>query len=82
MAKKEYLRFDPTDRWYARPEDTIGGWCIVNHPTLTPATMDHRKGDPSGHVMRNIQVVADFMFEDAAKHIAKLHNDWLENPQI
>lgn len=52
-----------TNKWYARENDTIGGWCVM--PIDAP---------PSSGIFD----VADFTTEDAARHIAKLHNDWLK----
>lgn len=62
--------------WFVQPEDTMGGWCIMNHPTLTPSKLDHRHGDPSGHIAAGIGVITDFISKEAAEHIVKLHNDW------
>jgi hypothetical protein len=50
-------------RWYARPNDLIGGYCVM--PVDEP---------PSS----GIPEVADFMDEHTAQHVAKLHNDWLD----
>lgn len=78
MDKAKEYKPDLLARWYAVPDDMIGGWCIMNHPTITPATLDSRRGDPSGHQQRGIACIGDMMFEEAAHHIAKLHNDWLD----
>ncbi len=51
------------EQWFAQPEDTIGGWCVTSSP------------EPPSAGLRN--VVADFVNEDAARHIALLHNTWL-----
>jgi hypothetical protein len=50
-------------RWYARPNDLIGGWCVM--PVDEP---------PSG----GMPEVADFIRQEAAGHIAALHNQWLD----
>jgi hypothetical protein len=58
-------REDPlTVPWYAQPDDLIGGWCVM----LTD--------DPPS--AGGIQV-ADFCHEGAARHVAELHNGWLES---
>lgn len=51
-----------TYQWFAQPNDLVGGWCVM--PVDEP---------PSYGVME----VADFTTREAAEHIAKLHNDWL-----
>lgn len=54
-------------RWYAMPEDTIGGWCVMDTPEL-PST---GKG----------YYIADFIAgEAAARHVTDLHNAALEGP--
>lgn len=59
-------------RWFARPNDLIGGWCVM------PVDEPPSQGVPE---------VADFTTRELAEHIAQLHNDWLdvikrkENPQ-
>jgi hypothetical protein len=49
--------------WYARPNDLIGGWCVM------PADEPPSSGPPE---------VASFASETVAQHIADLHNEWLE----
>jgi hypothetical protein len=49
--------------WYAQPNDLIGGWCVM--PADEP---------PSG----GLPEVADFLTQEAAEHIALLHNQWLD----
>jgi hypothetical protein len=49
--------------WYAKPNDLIGGWCVMP-VDATPAEC-------------NIPEVADFTTEKLARHIAKIHNEWL-----
>lgn len=49
-------------RWYAMPDDLIGGWCIM------------LSQDPPS---RGGYGVGDFISEEAAKHVAQLHNTWL-----
>lgn len=51
-------------RWYARENDVIGGWCVM--PVDQP---------PSGGVPE----IADFTARENAEHIARLHNEWLSN---
>lgn len=53
-----------TNKWYAYENDLIGGWCVM--PIDAP---------PSSGIFD----VADFIDEDAAKHIAELHNYWLRS---
>lgn len=48
-----------TSRWYAHPNDLVGGWCVT-FVDLPPS-----QGAPS---------VADFLSERAAQHIVDLHN--------
>lgn len=45
--------------WYARPDDTIGGWCI------TAVDLPPSAGYPT---------VGDFLSRDIAEHIVALHN--------
>jgi hypothetical protein len=57
--------YDPmTMSWFAQPDDLIGGWCVM----LTDEP-------PS---VGGIQV-ADFCHERVARHVAELHNGWLES---
>jgi hypothetical protein len=51
-------------RWRAQQDDLIGGWCITD--------ADDPRTPAEGAV-----TVADFVSEDAAKHIAELHNEWM-----
>lgn len=51
-------------KWYAKPNDLIGGWCVMD----TDATPGES----------NRPEVADFTSERMANHIAYLHNDWVE----
>ena len=51
-------------KWWAKPNDLIGGWCVMPDDT-TPATSTDYE-------------VADFCSKEAAEHIAELHNAWLE----
>jgi hypothetical protein len=53
-------------RWYAKPNDLIGGWCVM--------PLDE---SPSG----GMPEVADFIMQEAAEHIAFLHNQWLAREQ-
>ena len=55
-------------RWYARPDDLIGGWCVmsVDRP---PSRCDWWFG---------LGEVASFAGEAEARHMADLHNAWLE----
>jgi hypothetical protein len=49
-------------RWYAKPDDLIGGWCVMDIDE-TPRL----SGRPW---------VATFCSEQVARHIADLHNRW------
>ena len=53
--------------WYARPDDTIGGWCVM------PADVPPSAGSHPA--------VADFVRERDARHIAWLHNEWLHRKE-
>lgn len=53
-----------TQFWRTEQNDEIGGWCVVVNRQGTPAT-----GNPS---------VASFVHEQHARHIAELHNEWLD----
>lgn len=57
-----------TGRWYVTVDDLVGGWCLltVNLPGLH--AHDYRVHGP---------VVAAFMDEQTAHHIAGLHNERL-----
>ncbi|MGK5496362.1 DUF2493 domain-containing protein [Streptomyces sp. URMC 125] len=51
--------------WKAQEDDLIGGWCVTPlEDSRTPA-----EGAPT---------IADFVSEDDARHIADVHNKWLE----
>lgn len=49
--------------WYAKPNDVIGGWCVMPVDKLPSEA--------------GIQEVADVVTEAQAQHIAYLHNMWL-----
>lgn len=51
--------------WYAQPNDLIGGWCI----TTTDMPLSAGAFE-----------VADMFTEEVARHIVRLHNDWLHQP--
>lgn len=51
-------------RWAAMPNDVIGGWCVMAGD-IPPS----RAREPE---------VADFVTQEAAEHIAGLHNKWLD----
>lgn len=48
--------------WYARPDDLIGGWCVM------PRNLPPSSGWPPP---------AEFLDEGLARHVAELHNRWL-----
>lgn len=58
MPKTGYLKVP----WFAKPNDTIGGWCVM--PVDEPPSY-------------GVPEVADFITQELAEHIAKLHNEWL-----
>lgn len=51
-------------RWYAKPNDLIGGWCVM-YVDETPA-------------VSGLPEVAGFTTERMATHIAYLHNNWVD----
>ena len=58
---ESYLRV----RWFAKPNDLIGGWCVM--------PVDATPGEA------NLPEVADFTTELMANHVAYLHNQWLKD---
>lgn len=54
-------------RWYAKPDNLIGGWCVMD--------IDATPGESSR------SPVADFSSERMARHVAYLHNQWVKNDQ-
>jgi len=53
--------------WYPRPNDLIGGWCVM------PSNEPPSSGGPE---------VADFCTERLARYIAELHNASLDGDQV
>lgn len=53
--------------WFAKPNDLIGGWCVMAIDE-TPAKADEPE-------------VADFIDEETARYIADMHNDHLKRHQ-
>lgn len=51
--------------WYPKPNDLIGGWCVMN-VDKPPSEVDNKTEFD----------VADFIPEPAARHIAALHNNY------
>lgn len=51
-------------RWYPKPNDVIGGWCVMD--------VDESPGKA------NRPEVADFIDYPIAKHVADLHNNYLK----
>lgn len=51
-------------RWYVHPDDLIGGWAVMN-VDKPPSQADYRLYEVS---------VADFLTEEAARHMVELHN--------
>jgi hypothetical protein len=50
--------------WYAKPNDVIGGWCVMD-VNATPGEAEKYE-------------IADFISQEIAEHIAELHNNWLK----
>jgi hypothetical protein len=57
-----------TQRWYAHPNDIIGGWSVLNVDTRV-SQANHRRGEHE---------LGTFMSEPIARHIVELHNAHLE----
>jgi hypothetical protein len=51
------------DKWYAKPDDLIGGWCVMD-TDMTPGEANRPE-------------IACFISEKLARHIAYLHNQWV-----
>lgn len=52
-------------RWKAQEDNVVGGWCVTREDLPgTPAD-----GNPA---------LCDFATEDIARHVAHVHNEWLE----
>lgn len=54
-------------RWYAHPDDLVGGWCAMN--------VD--KPPSQARPLAGEFEVCSFTREDVARHIVELHNNWL-----
>lgn len=54
--------------WYVVVDDLVGGWAITTADTPT-SQINPWNGEFE---------VGVFMLKEAAEHIVKLHNDWLE----
>lgn len=59
-----------SERWYAHPNDLIGGWAVLNRD-YPPSQVNHAK-DPDA------REVGDFLSEEVARHIVDLHNATLD----
>lgn len=60
--------------WFAHPNDLIGGWSVMN--------CDRRLGEINWDDNPNQDhEVASFTEEQDARHIARLHNEWLANKE-
>lgn len=64
MTTGEYFDQVMTSEWFVCVNDEIGGWEVRTEPG--PSSMNY--GIP----------VADFISEDVAHHIVRLHDDWLD----
>lgn len=60
------------ERWYAQPDDEIGGWCVMNRDH--PPSQLNRNADPDA------RQVGNFLSEDIARHVVELHNASLDRP--
>lgn len=60
-------------KWYAQPNDLIGGWCVMD-VNMTPANASaaENMGDA-------LHEVACFTTREEAEHIAGLHNEWVKS---
>lgn len=54
-------------RWYAVPDDTIGGWAIATADLPTS-----RLPDSNG-----ARWIGDALTQQLARHVVRLHNEWL-----
>jgi hypothetical protein len=54
------------ERWYAHPDDLVGGWCVMNRDF--PPSRLNRHTDPDG------REVGNFLSEAIARHVVELHN--------
>lgn len=54
-------------RWYVRPNDLIGGWCItiIDKP---PSEINPCEG---------VSIIGEFLGKELSEHIVTLHNNWL-----
>lgn len=50
--------------WYAKPNDEIGGWCVMPVDS-TP-------------IASGVHAIGDFMTAEIATHVAATHNFWLQ----
>ncbi len=59
-------------RWYAQPNDLIGGWCLmtVDKP---PSQADHTKGEIE---------VGTFLSQGIAEHVATQHNAHVHTGEV
>lgn len=55
-------------RWYAQPNDVIGGWSVMTCDK-PPSAANHLHGEYEA---------ATFMDRATARHVAHLHNGWLD----
>lgn len=70
MSKKRNTHWEIVrgQRWYAIVNDVIGGYAVCN-TTTRMSDQDYRDGQYG---------IADFVSQEAAEHIAYLHNTWLD----
>lgn len=60
-----------SETWYAKPDDLVGGWCVMN-VDLTPGEISDRGVLWARE--NNALYIAGFTNEKNAKMIAALHN--------
>lgn len=61
---KQWVSYFLRERWRAAEDSEMGGWCVV---------LEAGPSAPSD----GARPIAHFMHEEAARHIARVHNDWL-----
>jgi hypothetical protein len=57
-------------RWYAKPDDLIGGWAVMD-VDLTPGEVSDQSPSERAHMHE----IANFVTREHAEEIARLHND-------
>lgn len=70
LTDKQLWKMVADVTWYAHPNNILndGSWCVTN-TSVSPAQMQIKKGQVG---------IADFTSQEAADHIADVHNESLE----